>query len=305
MRSRNTRSLLSAALLGWSAVSCTEPDAVSLHPGPSPDTGGAQLALRIGNLKLDTLTAVLSHDGKVAQTQNIDLRGKAGVVSVYFGALPAGDGYSVALSAGTCSGSAEFEVNADAIALVEVALQCAGDEQSGSAQVTAALEPRPETAPWSAPVQGPAPASSALPAASPEPAPAEAAPAEPGACGRCAADYCAEPLAAVTASSSAAAALLECVLGANWAAGERADAARCGNLDVPLCYCGSIPGAACASSPTTAVDGACRAQILTATGCSDSSCVQSKLLEPTSPSGAALRYVRCQQDYCYDYCFNP
>ena len=30
-----------------------------------------------------------------------------------------------------------------------------------------------------------------------------------------------------------------------------------------------------------------------------------QLLDVAKPSGAALRYVQCQQDFCYDLCFNP
>ena len=52
-------------------------------------------------------------------------------------------------------------------------------------------------------------------------------------------------------------------------------------------------------------DGQCRTQILTGSGCGDSACVQSSLLNPELPSGNALQYVRCQQDFCYDSCFNP
>lgn len=128
-------------------------------------------------------------------------------------------------------------------------------------------------------------------------------PAEPGACGVCSSDFCAAQLAAVQAVPEAEP-VLSCVLGSGWSAGERASAESCGNTDLLACYCGSTPELVCEQSAPDELDGPCLPQILSGTGCEDSSCVKATLLDPAQPSGAALSYVRCQQDYCYDLCFN-
>lgn len=142
----------------------------------------------------------------------------------------------------------------------------------------------------------------AVPPVMPPPLPPQP-PAEPGACGACARDFCATQLAAVLALP-AAEPVLSCVLGPSWSAGDRASGESCGNVDVLACYCGSTPALECEQLAPTELDGPCRDQILSATGCGDSRCVGSSLLDPAQPSGAALSYIRCQQDLCYDLCFN-
>jgi hypothetical protein len=58
------------------------------------------------------------------------------------------------------------------------------------------------------------------------------------------------------------------------------------------------------SSAPAVLDGQCRKEILAGTGCADSSCVQSGLTSAANATGKAMQYVRCQQDFCYDLCFN-
>jgi hypothetical protein len=128
-------------------------------------------------------------------------------------------------------------------------------------------------------------------------------PSGPGACGACSRDYCGAQLAAVQALA-AAEPVLSCVLGAGWSAGERASAESCGNTDLLGCYCGSTPELVCEQAAPAELDGPCLDELLSGSGCTDSSCVKASLLDPARPSGAALSYVRCQQDYCYDICFN-
>jgi hypothetical protein len=128
-------------------------------------------------------------------------------------------------------------------------------------------------------------------------------PSGPGACGACSRDYCAAQLLAVQAQPEAEP-VLSCVLGAGWSAGDRASAESCGNTDLLGCYCGSTPELVCEQAAPAELDGPCLDEILGGSGCTDSSCVKASLLDPAKPGGAALSYVRCQQDYCYDLCFN-
>jgi hypothetical protein len=126
-----------------------------------------------------------------------------------------------------------------------------------------------------------------------------------GMCGKCALDYCAAPLVPVNDNLAAVEPILSCVLGKDWPAGERAAPATCGNLDLLGCYCGTTSPLECATMAPEALDGTCREQLLTGTGCRDSACLQASLLDAGNTTGKALQYLRCTQDFCYDYCFNP
>jgi hypothetical protein len=122
-------------------------------------------------------------------------------------------------------------------------------------------------------------------------------------CGRCALENCALQRADVDAAPAAVEPILECVLGQNWKAGERAAAGSCGSLDLLSCYCGTISGQDCANAAPAALNGQCVAQILAGTGCTVSSCVAPIFLNPANANGKAMQYAQCQQDFCYDVCF--
>jgi hypothetical protein len=126
-----------------------------------------------------------------------------------------------------------------------------------------------------------------------------------GMCGKCALDYCAAQLVPVNDNLAAVEPILSCVLGKDWPAGERAATASCGNLDLLGCYCGGASPRECSTTAPEALDGACREQVLAGTGCRDSACLQDSLLDAGNATGKAMQYVRCTQDFCYDYCFNP
>jgi hypothetical protein len=126
-----------------------------------------------------------------------------------------------------------------------------------------------------------------------------------GMCGRCALDYCGAQIAPVNDNLDAVEPILDCVLGKDWPAGERAGRASCANLDLLGCYCGGTSTPDCAATAPEALDGACRDQVLAGTGCEESSCLQATLLDASTATGKALQYVRCTQDFCYDFCFNP
>src|SRR5206468_942750 len=92
-----------------------------------------------------TVIAVLSRPGDdefQSETQIIDVRGEHGVVSVFLGNLPVGDGYSLALNAGNCIGSAGFAIEANATTLVQATLTCGGaaSQPTGNEQPTVSID---------------------------------------------------------------------------------------------------------------------------------------------------------------------
>lgn len=355
--------------------------------------GSAQLALRVGDREIDTVTAVLSRQGDdqfQPQTQSVDVRGAHGVISVFFGNLPVGKGYSIELSADACTGSASFSIQADTTTLVEVDLTCGGSgAATGSAQITGTIDAgaracdliaqivaapsiqsgdgapsnvevvlRPGVSALAvgwvvssdssarvvlnvdsasrsrlsvdcqsngvaelvATVQALSEGTSCSDEArariecrdQPEPTPQtvpDAGPAPvPGAgldCSSCTRDFCSAKQAAVAGQFASVAPILACVVGPDWQRSARATTSSCANSDLIGCYCGSVTPAACISTTPGALDGQCRDLLLTGAGCSNSACLQANLLKAETATGTALQYVQCQQDFCYDLCFNP
>ncbi|HEU4580379.1 MAG TPA: hypothetical protein VFS67_19115 [Polyangiaceae bacterium] len=326
MRRTSSGWLLAAGL--WAAAGassgCSAQEAVVLQQRAT--LGSVQLALSVADLEIDTLTAVLSRpgdDGFEPRTQTIDVRGQE-VISVFFSDLPVGRGYTLELRAGACSGSSSFSIQAATTIVVEVSLSCEA-QASGGAQVTASVGPAAPVANVPAPIAGkPCAEGSArdecrqaepMPPATPdaEPATADAGPATADAgppasdaldCSRCTRDFCGAKQGAASALA-AAGPILGCVVGPDWQAAARAKSSSCANADLIGCYCGSVAPALCSNTAPSALDGQCRELLLGGSGCSDSSCVQANLLQPGTATGSALRYVRCQQDFCYDVCFNP
>lgn len=123
-----------------------------------------------------------------------------------------------------------------------------------------------------------------------------------GPCGQCAAGACADQRAAVDASA-AAGAIVACVLGTDWQAGQRAADTSCANGDLLSCYCGDVSAQNCATADPATLAGLCTAQILAGTDCTSSSCVAVKFVDPANANGIAMSYLSCQQDNCYDVCF--
>jgi hypothetical protein len=231
------------------------------------------------------------------------------VLSVFFGDLPVGRGYTIELQAGACSGSSSFSIQADTTVVLDVSLSC-GAAPPRSAQITAngsaSTDAGVPVASVPAPSDG-SPCDECRDPAEPVPAatPDAGAPASDALdCRRCTRDFCGAKQAASSALSGAGP-ILACVVGADWQAAARATSSSCANADLIGCYCGSVTPAVCINTAPSALDGQCRDLLLAGAGCSDSSCVQANLLEPETATGSALQYVQCQQDFCYDLCFNP
>jgi hypothetical protein len=125
---------------------CSTPDVTDLIAPAGPvQNGSVRLALTAGDRTITTVTAVLEgKDGFASQTHQIDVQGDNGVISIFFGDLPAARGYRITLSADDCRGSATFNVDADQVSLVDVPLSCGGEsagQASGSAQITGSINP--------------------------------------------------------------------------------------------------------------------------------------------------------------------
>jgi hypothetical protein len=398
MLRRSSGSLLLAGLWATAALGsagCSSEESVVLQERGS--TGSVQLALSVRELKTDSVSAVLSRSGDdrfEPQTQTFDLRGGQGVISVFFGDLPVGRGYTLELRAGACSGSASFSIQADTTTVVDVGLSCGAAAPTGSAQINGSIDAgaracdlitqivaapsiqRGNGAPsrvevvlrpgvsalavgWVvssdssarvalnvdpgsrtiasvdcqssgsaelvATVQALSSGTSCteqarariecLDQAQPVPPAAADAGAAPGAgrgsgdagiaCSSCTRDFCGAKQQAVSAQLAAVAPILACVVGADWQGAARATSSSCANADLIGCYCGSVAPAVCSVTAPSALDGQCRDLLLAGSGCSDSACLQTNLLKPQTATGDALLYVRCQQDFCYDLCFNP
>jgi hypothetical protein len=142
MKLTSTLALLTGALLiPLTIAGCDTPDEIRISSG-SLESGSMRLALETGGARIDTVTAVISGDGGfITQTHEIDVSGDQGSISIFFGELPEGD-YEIELSAGDCSGAAEFGVNAGEIAFVDVVMSCGGvGAATGSVQITGTIEP--------------------------------------------------------------------------------------------------------------------------------------------------------------------
>lgn len=247
-------------------------------PPPAPDPGCALIA------EIVTQPSVQSASSGTSTIEVVLLKGVQSS-SVEWSLMEGSRGVGLLFSSPISGLAVGFDCERNGLAGIVASVSGTRDGrtcgQQGQTQVTCVEQGSPATKP---PVPPPPPTG-------------------PGACGACSRDYCAAQLAAVQALPEAEP-VLSCVLGAGWSAGERASAESCGNTDLLACYCGSTPELVCEQAAPSELDGPCLDAILGGTGCQDSSCVKSTLLDPAHAGGAALGYVRCQQDYCYDLCFN-
>ncbi|MEY2931149.1 MAG: hypothetical protein RL033_1898 [Pseudomonadota bacterium] len=285
--------------LSCSSEEAAAPDsALSVRePAPAPTAATPECVL------IEKIVADPSLQTGNTATSTIEVIPVKGVSlsSVEWSLVNASDGVGLLFSSPSNGLAVGFDCERDGIAGIVAGVSGTRDgkvcRQQGQTQihcVEQSVAVAPGATPGAAPPVVPAATPPALP---PQP------PAEPGACGACARDFCAAQLAAVQALP-AAEPVLSCVLGSGWSAGDRASGESCGNLDLLSCYCGGTPALECEQLAPAELDGPCREQILSASSCTDSSCVKTSLLDPAQPSGAALSYIRCQQDLCYDLCFN-
>lgn len=139
--------LLGALAVGAGLAGCSNGDQTDMLVADElgdGTTGSLRLALQAGDRTITTVSAVIEgKNGFETQTHEINVQGNNGVISIFFGDLPVGKKYRVTLSAADCSGSANFNVTANQISLVNVPLTCGGSapDSTGGVQVTGTIAP--------------------------------------------------------------------------------------------------------------------------------------------------------------------
>src|SRR4051812_46759070 len=146
--SSGSRAAASLALLalsgGLSAFACSSPD-----PSKSPETaenvGSIGLSLQAGGITLNSVGFTIVGPGNYAKSGSINV-GSSSQISTLIGGIPAGSGYTVALSAVdavdssvTCAGSASFNVTARATTTAQVHLTCKVPPKTGSVMLSGSL----------------------------------------------------------------------------------------------------------------------------------------------------------------------
>ncbi len=134
------------ALTGASAcaglVGCSSNDSSTAPSAPSEDKAG-EIGLKLnvgGGVTIDTVSYTIIGPNAFSKTGTIDLSA-ATAFSATIGGIPAGNGYSISLSATatdgstTCAGSATFNVTARATTNVAVALDCHQAATTGSVSI--------------------------------------------------------------------------------------------------------------------------------------------------------------------------
>jgi hypothetical protein len=128
---------------GCSSVPSDSPDATEATAGSI----GLELTLPNGSV-INTATYTITGPGGYTKTGSLDLT-SATKLSATIGAIPAGNGYSIAISAtttdggSTCSGSATFNVTAHQVTTVNVPVSCREPARNGSVAVNGVLNTCP------------------------------------------------------------------------------------------------------------------------------------------------------------------
>ena len=126
--------------VGLSVFGCSAADPSAPAPESSEGVGSIGLALQTGGVTLNSVSYTIVGPGFTRSgTINVE---KSTQISALIGGIPAGNGYSITLSAsdagnsGTfCTGSATFNVMAGATSTAQVRLQCKTPAKTGSVMV--------------------------------------------------------------------------------------------------------------------------------------------------------------------------
>lgn len=142
-------SILAALVFGCSASPGEVPGGGGTEQGT--DTGSIGLRLFIGDgVEVAKAEYVVTGNDIEPRRGSIDLDDPASKAQVLVGALPAGDGYTIVVTAlstdgsAECSGSAKFEVIAGATTSVGVTVNCRPGDGSGEVVVDATLNTCPK-----------------------------------------------------------------------------------------------------------------------------------------------------------------
>jgi len=129
---------------GLSVFGCSAADSTAPAHEATEDSGSIGLALQAGGVTLNSVSYTIIGNG-YSKSGTINLAGSS-LLSAVIGGIPAGNGYSISLSASdatnsaiTCSGSASFNVTAGATTSTQVKLQCKTPAKTGSVMVNGTL----------------------------------------------------------------------------------------------------------------------------------------------------------------------
>jgi hypothetical protein len=121
------------------AGSCSEPPSTA----DNAEGGSVDLALVQGGVTLTTVSYAISGPASFSKSGTINVASST-TVSATIGGLPAGNGYTIMLSATgtdgtTCGGSAPFNVTAHTVTMVALTLDCHQPAKTGSVAVTGTI----------------------------------------------------------------------------------------------------------------------------------------------------------------------
>jgi len=129
---------------GLSVFGCSAADSISTPQVAGEQVGSVGLALQAGGVALRSISYTIINTG-FSKSGTIDVTNST-QISTVIGGIPAGNGYSISLtatdaanSAVTCAGSASFSVTAGATSSAQVRLQCKTPAKTGSVMVNGSL----------------------------------------------------------------------------------------------------------------------------------------------------------------------
>ncbi|MEI9935602.1 MAG: lamin tail domain-containing protein [Pseudomonadota bacterium] len=130
--------------VGLSVFGCSGADSIAPAPEASEEVGSVGLALQAGGVTLNNVSYTIVGSG-FTKSGTLDVTNSTSISAV-IGGIPAGNGYTITLSASdagssgtTCSGSATFSVTAGATTSTQVNLQCRAPSKTGSVMVNGVL----------------------------------------------------------------------------------------------------------------------------------------------------------------------
>ena len=129
---------------GLSVFGCSAADSSPTSQQANEESGSVGLALQAGGVTLSSVSYTIVGTG-FTKSGSIDVANST-QISAVIGGIPAGNGYSISLtatdaanSATTCTGSASFNINAGATSTAQVRLQCRAPAKTGSVMVNGTL----------------------------------------------------------------------------------------------------------------------------------------------------------------------
>ncbi|HEY0464501.1 MAG TPA: lamin tail domain-containing protein, partial [Polyangiaceae bacterium] len=130
--------------VGLSVFGCSAADSTATSPEASEAVGSLGLALQSGGVTLNSVSYTIVGTG-FSKSGSINVANSS-QISAVIGGIPAGNGYTISLSASdasnsavTCAGSASFNVTAGATTPAQVRLQCTIPPKTGSVLVNGTL----------------------------------------------------------------------------------------------------------------------------------------------------------------------